>query len=159
MHAGIIGPSPPSWQPLAALERGRRWLYARLMADGRGEVTRSADGIVRIVNPPGHRLGVAEINYFIAEQRRLGEGRKVPVLIDGRGVVAMSKEARQIGAGPDYAAITSRMAIVVGGPVSAMIGTFFFRVARPSFPVRLFSDFDAAVTWLRSAREGTPDAA
>ena len=52
-----------------ALERGRRRLYARVMADGRGEVTMGADGIVRIVNPPGYRLGVDEINYFIAEQR------------------------------------------------------------------------------------------
>lgn len=110
-----------------------------------------ADGIVRIVNPPGERLGVDEINRYVAEQRRLGGGRKVPVLIDGRGVVSMTKEARQIGAGPDYAAITARMAIVVGGPVSAIIGTFFFRVARPSFPVRLFSDLDAALAWLRGA--------
>jgi hypothetical protein len=128
------------------------------MGDGRGEVTMGADGIVRIVNPPGQRLGVAELNYFMAEQRRLGGGRKVPVLIDGRGVLSMSKEARQIGAGPDYTAITARMAIVVGGPVSAMIGTFFFRVARPSFPVRLFSDFDAALAWLGGAGEGTPGA-
>jgi len=128
------------------------------MADGRGEVTMGEDGIVRIVNPPGQRLGVAEINYMMAEQRRLGEGRKVPVLIDGRGVVSMSKEARQIGASPEYAGLTSRMAIVVGGPVSAMIGTFFFRVARPSFPVRLFSDFESALAWLRSPGEGTPGA-
>jgi hypothetical protein len=39
--------------------------------------------------------------------------------------------------------------IVIGNPLSRMMGTFFINVNKPKAPTRLFDDEATAVAWLR----------
>jgi hypothetical protein len=75
-------------------------------------------------------------------------GHKRRALVDARGVAAADRPTRELAAGPTLAAVTSRMAVVVGNPVSRTLGNFFLRVARPAYPTRLFTDEAAARRWL-----------
>jgi hypothetical protein len=75
-------------------------------------------------------------------------GRKRRTLVDARGIAATDRGTRQLAAGPAIEAVTSRMAVVVGDPLSRTLGNFFLRVARPAYPTRLFTDEAAARRWL-----------
>jgi hypothetical protein len=75
-------------------------------------------------------------------------GRKLRTLVDVRGIAAVDLGTRQLAAGPALEAVTLRMALVVGNPLSRTLGNFFLRVARPAYPTRLFSDEVAARRWL-----------
>lgn len=106
------------------------------------------DGILVVVHDEGSDLDAAEIDAILGHHRALADGHKLPVLIDARGVRRMDREARERGSGPEVAAVTSRLAIVVGSAVSAVIGNFFMRVSRPHYPTRLFTDVAEAHAWL-----------
>jgi hypothetical protein len=76
------------------------------------------------------------------------KGRKLRTLADVRGIVVNDRQTRQLAAGPAVAAVTSRMAVLVGDPLSRTLGNFFLRVSRPAYPTRIFTDEAAARRWL-----------
>jgi hypothetical protein len=76
------------------------------------------------------------------------KGRKLRTLADVRGIVANDRQTRQLAAGPAVAAVTLRMAVLVGDPLSRTLGNFFLRVSRPAYPTRIFTDEAAARRWL-----------
>ena len=45
--------------------------------------------------------------------------------------------------------LSSAVAMVVGTPVSRMMGNLFIRVNKPPFPARLFDNEACAVAWLQ----------
>jgi hypothetical protein len=80
---------------------------------------------------------------------RLAEGQKRPALVDLRGLVSVDRASRQVGASADVVAVTSRLAILVGNPVTRMLGNFFLKVTTPAYPTRLFADETQARAWLK----------
>ena len=92
--------------------------------------------------------GAAVVRAHIAAAR----GRKLRALVDARGVAATDRGTRQLAAGPAIAAVTRRMAVLVGDPLSRTLGNFFLRVARPAYPTRIFTDEAAARRWLAEER-------
>ena len=50
-------------------------------------------------------------------------------------------------------ALCRRCAVLVGHPVSRVLGNFFLGISRPAYPTRLFTDPAAAIGWLKSLRE------
>ncbi len=107
------------------------------------------DGILRITFPPGDTFDAASALMAVAEHRSVAAGRKLPTLVDVSNLRSMDREARELVSGPAVASVTARLAIVVGGPVSAMIGNFFLRVTKPQYPTRLFESREAAERWLQ----------
>ena len=80
------------------------------------------------------------------------KGRKLRALVDARGIAATDRSTRQAAAGPAIAAVTLRMAVLVGDPLSRTLGNFFLRVTRPAYPTRIFTDEPAARRWLAEER-------
>lgn len=76
------------------------------------------------------------------------KGRKLRTLADVRGIVSNDRATRELAAGPAVAAVTLRMAVLVGDPLSRTLGNFFLRVSRPAYPTRIFTDEAAARRWL-----------
>jgi hypothetical protein len=76
-------------------------------------------------------------------------GEKRPVLADVRGVLSTDRASRELAVAPDVTGATLRMAILVGNPVTRVIGGFFLRVTTPRYPTRIFSDEQQAREWLR----------
>ena len=75
---------------------------------------------------------------------------KTRVLIDITGVTEISKEARDYFANERTAAIQRATALVVGSPVSRVIGNFFMGLNKPISPTRLFTDPSKAIRWLHT---------
>jgi hypothetical protein len=110
-----------------------------------------ARGILRIIHGQGSRVGLREIEAIQARYATFAAGRKLLVFVDARGLVTVTLEARRFAAGEGIASLTERMAVLVGGPVSRTIGSFFLRVAQPAYPLRLFTEVAAADGWLLDA--------
>jgi hypothetical protein len=80
-------------------------------------------------------------------------GEKRPVLADLRGLLSADRASRELAVAPDVTGATLRMAILVGNPVTRVLGGFFLRVTTPSYPTRIFSDEQEARAWLREHRQ------
>jgi len=111
------------------------------------------DGIVRSQIRPGIDFTVEDSAESLAATRSISGDVPVPVLVDGRGVRSATRESRLFWASDEVSATISAMAILVGSPVSRMIASFFIRLVRPGFRLRIFSDEAAAVRWIK---EGCP---
>ena len=78
-------------------------------------------------------------------------GRPAPILVDLRFGGEPDKEARAIWATEvDFA---NALALVVSSAFSRIMANLFLRVSRPTYPTRLFNDYDAAVRWLAAYLE------
>jgi len=123
--------------------------------DGHGVVVATvhaeADGTVVLVFAEGCRLDAVNTAPVVEAHVAAAHGQKRPTLADVRGLRSATREARELAAGPPVAAITSRMALIVGNPVTRTLGNFFLMVTSPKYPTRLFTDVAAARPWLRAA--------
>lgn len=87
-------------------------------------------------------LQVLEVGLQIADSPK-------PTLVLMQDVARVEREARAFFASEDYMRLCSQTALVVGSPVSRVIGNFFVGLNRPRYPNKIFDDPDLAVTWLR----------
>jgi len=76
--------------------------------------------------------------------------RKTRVLIDMTTVSEISKEARDYFANERTASIQRATALLIGSPVSRVIGNFFMGLNKPVSPTRLFTDPQKAIRWLHT---------
>jgi hypothetical protein len=103
---------------------------------------------------PGVEVGLEDAKENIALTAKLTGGRRLPALIDLRAARSQSAEARAYLAGPDANRVSSAVALLIGSPISRVIGNFYLGVNRPSVPTRLFTDESQAEAWLRQFTEG-----
>ena len=75
---------------------------------------------------------------------------KTRVLIDMTSVTEISKEARDYFANERTASIQRATALLIGSPVSRVIGNFFMGLNKPVSPTRLFTDPHKAIQWLHT---------
>ena len=75
---------------------------------------------------------------------------KTRVLIDMTAVSEISKEARDYFANERPASIQRATALLIGSPVSRVIGNFFMGLNKPISPTRLFTDPQKAIQWLHT---------
>lgn len=107
------------------------------------------DGIVRFVSLPETRQTLEDARESIRICAKLANGRRLPVLVDIRSLTAIDGDARRYYAGEEAARVESAIALVVGSPLSRMVGNFFLSINRPQVPVRLFTIEGEALAWLR----------
>jgi hypothetical protein len=81
--------------------------------------------------------------------RRLAGGRRVPVLIKGRGILDVEWEAYRFAQRPEVNEVTAAVALLATTPLERYLAQMFLLYHRPAHPVRVFSDERAAMDWLR----------
>lgn len=104
------------------------------------------DGVVRLVWSPPVPSGLEDATAAIDAMVELTGDRPAPILADVRQAGPQSREGRL-----EFIRrreVVSAVAIVVGNPLSRMMGNFFMNVNKPKAPTRLFDDEAAAVAWL-----------
>lgn len=108
------------------------------------------DGIARTVV---RRMAEIELEDAL-ENSRVVNGLKGPerfaLIIDTRPIKSITKEAR------DHFSMRGResrvigFAILMGSPLSMIIGNFFMGLNKPRVPVKLFTSDENAVKWCKS---------
>ena len=122
-----------------------------VIAPRSADVFLEPDGTLVLRFHRGSRLDATLTSEVSRAHVELAQGRARHVLADVRGLVSVDRASRQLAASPDVTAATSRMAIIVGNPVTRTLGNFFIRVTTPSYPTRLFADEHLAREWLRES--------
>lgn len=65
-------------------------------------------------------------------------------------VKSLARDVRVYFARPEHIEVHRAVALVVGSPLSRAIGNFFLGLNKPAMPMRLFTDEDEAVGWLKA---------
>ena len=106
------------------------------------------DGIVQLVFTSRVATDLADALAAIDAMTELTGGRRSPLLVDMHGFGPPDRSARlELARRGD---VVSAVALIVDTPLSRTLGTFFLRVNKPPFPVRLFDNEASAVAWLRA---------
>ena len=107
-----------------------------------------SDGILNFFASKGMILTFAVSQELLRAALTVTD-RPRPTLVLMKDIARVDREARAFFASDDYLQIASQSALVVGSPVSRIIGNFFLGLNRPKYPVRIFTDPDLAVAWLK----------
>lgn len=105
---------------------------------------------------PGAVVELADAVENLAACRELTAGASLRAIIDLRDVRSQSAAARDYFAGPQASAVSSAVALIVGSPLSRMVGNFFLGFHKPREPTRLCDSEDDAETWLASLQSSAP---
>jgi len=111
------------------------------------------DGIVRIIHIPNAEVTLKDAQETMAAYLTINQGKRRPLFIDTRTMRSIAREARHYYAGTEAASVASACAILVGTPVSEVLGNFYIGLSNPHLPSRLFTSDDEALAWLKEYRE------
>ena len=105
------------------------------------------DGIVQVVwtsrSTALHEDAIATLDAMV----ELTGGRRSPLLVDMRDTGAQDRRTR--AEWTSRSELQSAVALIVGTPLSRMLGSLLLRVNKPPFPVRLFDNEESALAWLK----------
>jgi len=76
--------------------------------------------------------------------------KKTRVIIDITAVFEISKEARDYFANERTASVQRATALLIGSPISKIVGNFFLGLNKPISPTRLFTNPKQAIKWLQT---------
>lgn len=108
-----------------------------------------ADGVLRVQGRPGSAETGADACENVAALLKAAQGRRCRLIVDISAVKSIDRDARREYTRIENAQVSSACALVVGSPLSRMIGNFFIGLNRSVIPTRLFSSTEAAMQWLR----------
>jgi hypothetical protein len=97
---------------------------------------------------PGCEMVVEDARTNVAAIYELGERGRRLLLVDMRGMRSQTREAREYLTGPEAARAALAVALLVGSPVSRVLGNFFLRFGAHRVPTSLFTNEDDAIAWL-----------
>lgn len=99
---------------------------------------------------PGARVELADAVENLEASATLTAGEPRLAIIDLRAIHSQSAEARALFAGPEASRVSRAVALVVGSPLTRMIGNFFLGFNKPKEPTRLCASEQEAEDWLKS---------
>ena len=111
-------------------------------------LTEVKDGTLTVRLKPGVRQELKDAQENMAVYLRLAAEQRRLLLVDLRDSGPTGPGVRELYA--QHTAQTLASALLVGSPLSQMIGNFFLSINRPSAPCRMFTAEAPAVLWLRT---------
>lgn len=116
----------------------------RIQTDA-GYMVMEDDGIIRFRVTPGATVDAVAAEQCVKGAAELAGDKLHLLLIDMRGLNSITQEARHVyNDGP-----ASAVALLIGSPVSRVIGSFFLGLNKPDYPLKLFTSEDKAIEWLK----------
>jgi hypothetical protein len=110
-------------------------------------IRRRDDGVVDLILAEQVEVTVERAQAMNAAIREVCDGPS-PIFADVRGMRSSGILTMRYTAGPEAAAVTSKLAMLVGSPVSRMLVNVLIGLWKPPYPTRLFTDEDEARAWL-----------
>lgn len=103
-------------------------------------------------------FAVIDLNAAIktVEQRKRATNYiAAPVLIDGRKLKSIDKQARDYFASDEGSDLLTAAALLADSAFTKHIGNFFLRISlkKRKIPIQLFTDREKAIDWLRQFRK------
>jgi hypothetical protein len=106
------------------------------------------DGIFRVIFLPGAELELEDIKEINRYMNKVSGGKRIPAFNDIRGVKSTSREARVYTSSRASVEVCSAAALLIGTPISRVIGNLFLSLSSPPYPTRIFKSEEEALVWL-----------
>lgn len=106
------------------------------------------DGIARTKVKQGAEVSLEHAQENSVVVNSLYRDKKFPLIVDARGIKSMTREARKHFSTEGRSTNVTSFAIIIGAPISKMIGNFFMGINKPAIPARLFTSEEEAKKWL-----------
>ncbi len=84
---------------------------------------------------------------------KVSNGKKYPMLVDTREIRSISKEARDHFSMRNRNGNVNSIAVLIGSPISVVVGNFFMGLNKPAVPTKLFTTPEKAFKWLEKFQE------
>jgi len=110
------------------------------------------DGIVFNQSSVAGSVTAGHIRAGFEATKQLSGGRRCPLVAEAGPLADSTREARDLLAGPEAAAVYCAMGVLVNSPVARTIMNLFVRISSPPFEVRVFTSADEARDWARARR-------
>ena len=107
-----------------------------------------ADAIIHLVEKPGSETILEDAKEYVTAFLNVSKGKRSPVFVDINMSKSITREARQYLGGSEAVDVVSAVGLYADLPVSRVLGNFFLKLARPSYPIRMFSSEEEALEWL-----------
>ena len=107
------------------------------------------DGIARIIHVPGAELTLEDAKETMAAYLKVNKGKRLPLFVDTKEMKSMTRECRHYYASEESAKHASAVAIIVGTPVSRVLGNFYLGLSNPHLTSQLFTSEQEALEWLK----------
>ena len=106
------------------------------------------DGILYIKILPKSEITLEDIKEQFKIASKLVNNKRIPFLIDSRGVKSMERGSRKF-IQEESKKIVSKLAILIGSYTSRLIGNLFIGINKSSYPTKIFTLEDKAIQWLK----------
>ena len=106
------------------------------------------DGIVQVVLAPRAAIVLEDAIAAVEAVTRLTGGRLSPLLVDMRDTGPQDRPTR--AEWTRRSDLSSAVGLIVGSPLSRMMGDLFISLSKPLFPTRLFDNEAPALAWLQA---------
>lgn len=87
-------------------------------------------------------------NECVELRLEYAKGVSYPVVIDIKGIISITKEAREYFSSKGAESITAG-AFIINSPLTKILGNIFLTVNKPQTPAKLFTNEKAAMKWLK----------
>ncbi|MFW9873286.1 MAG: hypothetical protein ACFFG0_09305 [Candidatus Thorarchaeota archaeon] len=106
------------------------------------------NGIIYVINNLGAEVNVIHAKEHVEATKRFGN-TKHPIIVDISKIKSVTREAREYFASEKAAEVTTGIAVIVGSPVSKIVGNFLIGLNKPNYPIKLFTSEKKAKEWLQ----------
>lgn len=103
--------------------------------------------IIVTVVKPNSEIKIADARKNTELVIKISKGNKYPMLVDARKIKSIDKEARDHFSMRNREGKVNSIAILIGSPISVMVGNFFMGLNKPTVPTKLFSNSEKAIKW------------
>ncbi len=112
------------------------------------EVWLGSDGILRVDYGFHASVTLALVQEANRRHRALMRDRKLPVLVQGHGILDVDWSAYRYAADPAVVEVTAATALLTSTPLERYLSQIFLLYHRPPYPCRVFSTDSEALDWL-----------
>ena len=110
------------------------------------------DGIVHGEVLPNAHIDLEAAQESLEAIQQLDCQKPCFLLVDGRGVSSMTREARSFYSSEETAEIIQAQVTVIGNPVSTVIGNFFLGLSKHPYPFKLETSVEKGLAWLKQLK-------
>lgn len=109
-------------------------------------------GIIHVNILPGAEVNIQHTRDYVTVAKRFGNTKRL-ILVDISKIKSASREARDFFKQETGSEIIKSVALIIGSPVSKVIGNFLIGLNKPSYPIKLFTSEKEAEGWLRQFQD------
>jgi hypothetical protein len=108
------------------------------------------DGIIHIHLKAFTEITITDAALIVEAIEKLGEQKKMPVLIDAGEYSTVDKEVRAFSASEECNIFTKADAIAYNNGGQKIIANFYLKQNKPVVPTKIFANKKEAVVWLKT---------